>query len=75
MHFDYVKQGTGTDVHYTASDAIDSITAAVTQKGGNHAAVGASIMGVPKDVHLVVDPAAGTADWTAGRLTILAYRQ
>jgi hypothetical protein len=65
MQLSYEKLGTETDVHYHASSVIDSITAAVTEKQGNHASVGATVQGVPDDVVIKADQAAGTLDWTS----------
>lgn len=65
MTLNYDKQGTETDVHYHASSPISMITAAVTEKTGNQASVGAAITGVPDDIQLAMDEAAGTVDWQA----------
>lgn len=65
MTLDYAKQGSETDVHYHASAPISSMTAAVAEKSGDHASVGAAVTGVPDDVQIAMDQAAGTLDWTA----------
>ncbi|MGN6606889.1 MAG: hypothetical protein ACTHMS_07750, partial [Jatrophihabitans sp.] len=65
MTLDYAKVGTETDLHYHASSTIDSITAAVTEKAGAQASVGAFITGVPDDIVLKADQVAGQVDWTA----------
>ncbi|HJQ43070.1 MAG TPA: hypothetical protein VJ831_08295 [Jatrophihabitantaceae bacterium] len=65
MTLHYAKQGSETDVHYHASSPISSISAAVTEKAGNHASVGATVTGVPGDVQLAMDEAAGTVNWAA----------
>jgi hypothetical protein len=65
MTLDYDKQGTATNVHYHASDPISSITAAVAEKSGNHASIGASVSGVPTDVQIAMNQAAGSLAWDA----------
>ncbi|MDT4950989.1 MAG: hypothetical protein QOJ37_3584 [Pseudonocardiales bacterium] len=65
MTLDYDKQGTATNVHYHATSPITKITAAVAEKGGNHASIGAEVTHVPDDIQIALDQAAGEATWNA----------
>jgi hypothetical protein len=65
MSLDYAQQGKAARVHYNASSAIDSISAAVREKSATAGAVGLTVTGVPSDMVLTSNPVDGTVVWDA----------